>query len=204
MLCCFDEAKLTKQPGLQGPIDDAFMSKFCFVTPATQASPCAVDNWVSFELAHAVHRWEAVFRGTPHMRTSDELSIADAAALDCNIVLWGTPASNHLIAALFKGQQVPLCYTEKTVTVGEQNFSAATHVPLLVYPSPWSAARYVVVNSGVTHREEDDRTNALQNPKLPDWAVLDISAQPPTAETAGKVVAADFFDEHWLLKAPRL
>lgn len=63
-------ASLVKQPGLQGPIDDAFMSSFAFVTPEAMSgepAPSAVDRWVNFELAHAVHRWEAVFRGTPIM-----------------------------------------------------------------------------------------------------------------------------------------
>ena len=57
----------------------------------------------------------------------------------------------------------------------------------------------VVINSGLTFREAHDRTNSLQNPKLPDWAILDIT-QPPNDETAGKVVEADFFDEHWKVK----
>jgi hypothetical protein len=56
-----------------------------------------------------------------------------------------------------------------------------------------------VINSGLTFREAHDRTNSLQNPKLPDWAILDIT-QPPSAESAGKVVAADFFDEFWQVK----
>jgi hypothetical protein len=57
----------------------------------------------------------------------------------------------------------------------------------------------VVINSGLTFREAHDRTNSLQNPKLPDWAILDIT-QPPNDETAGRVVEADFFDEHWKVK----
>jgi len=48
---------LTKQPGLQGPIDDAFMSTFAFVSPAASATPTAVDSWINFELDHAVHRY---------------------------------------------------------------------------------------------------------------------------------------------------
>jgi hypothetical protein len=58
----------------------------------------------------------------------------------------------------------------------------------------------VVLNSGLTFRQAHDRTNSLQNPKLPDWAVLDISS-PPTADAAGKVIAADFFNEAWQLRA---
>ncbi len=41
-----------------------------------------------------------------------------------------------------------------------------------------------------------------QNPKLPDWAILDLT-HPPDAEAAGKVVTADFFDERWRLKPAR-
>ena len=79
---------------------------------------------------------------------------------------------------------------------GKDSFDAATHVPALTYPALKSAGFEVVINSGLTFREAHDKTNSLQNPKLPDWAIFDIT-QPPTAESAGKVVAADFFDDRW-------
>ncbi|WP_156345567.1 hypothetical protein [Verrucomicrobium spinosum] len=58
-----------------------------------------------------------------------------------------------------------------------------------------------MINSGLTFREAHDRTNSLQNPKLPDWAVIDITT-PPDAERAGNVVDAGFFDASWKV-APR-
>ena len=67
---------------------------------------------------------------------------------------------------------------------------------MFIYPR---GNKYLVVNSGLTFREGHDRTNSLQNPKLPDWAVIDIR-QPPNDLTPGKVVAADFFDESWQWK----
>jgi hypothetical protein len=79
------------------------------------------------------------------------------------------------------------------------SFDAAYHVPLLIYPNPLSPDHYVVLNSGCTHREGHDHTNSLQNPKLPDWAVIDVRT-PPSATAPGKIVAADFFDEAWQLK----
>jgi hypothetical protein len=69
----------------------------------------------------------------------------------------------------------------------------------LTYPALKSPGFEVVINSGLTFREGHDRTNSLQNPKLPDWAILDIT-QAPNAETAGKVVAADFFDDRWQVR----
>jgi hypothetical protein len=77
--------------------------------------------------------------------------------------------------------------------------TAAEVVPLLVYPNPLNPRRYVVFNSGFTYREYDYLNNARQVPKLPDWAVLDLS-QPPSSRFPGKVVAADFFDEEWKVR----
>jgi hypothetical protein len=63
-------------------------------------------------------------------------------------------------------------------------------------------SRYVVLNSGFTYRDYDYLNNARQVPKLPDWAIIDITT-PPDARKPGKVVAADFFGESWELKPAR-
>jgi hypothetical protein len=62
------------------------------------------------------------------------------------------------------------------------------------------AQGYIVLNSGLTFREGHDRTNSLQNPKLPDWAIVDIT-QPPDAFSPGRIHDAGFFDEKWQLKS---
>jgi hypothetical protein len=59
--------------------------------------------------------------------------------------------------------------------------------------------KYVVLNSGITFRENHDRTNSLQNPKLPDWAIIDLT-QPPDGNAPGRIADADFFDEQWMPK----
>ena len=79
------------------------------------------------------------------------------------------------------------------------NWDAQTHMPLLIHPNPLNRDRYVVLNSGPTHREAHDHTNSLQNPKLPDWAIVDLTT-PPSAEAPGRVADADFFDEQWRVK----
>ena len=45
-------------------------------------------------------------------------------------------------------------------------------------------------------RQGSDVTNALQTPKLPDWALIDLTV-PPSAQWPGKVTDAGFFDEGW-------
>ncbi len=191
---------LGKRPGLQGPIDDAFLSSFLVVTPSGKSSNPLVERWVQFELAHFLHRWESLYRGSPRVKQDSEVTQDDLARH--NLVLWGTPESNSLFRRL-AGEQgkpgshpFPLEWSAKTVTLGTQKFSSDQHVPILVYPNPLNPDRYVVINSGPTHREGHDRTNSLQNPKLPDWAIIDLS-EPPTNLVPGKIVATGLFDESW-------
>jgi hypothetical protein len=87
-------------------------------------------------------------------------------------------------------------WTDRLLKIGDQQAPVDSNVPSFCYPNPFNSNRYLIVNSGLTFREAHDKTNSLQNPKLPDWAILDIS-QPPTQEAAGKIVAADFFDRQW-------
>ena len=75
---------------------------------------------------------------------------------------------------------------------------ARTHAPILIYPNPLNPKRYVILNSGFTFREYDYLNNARQVPKLPDWAVVDLSVKP-NSRWPGKIVDAGFFDESWQL-----
>ncbi|MDA0814434.1 MAG: hypothetical protein O3C21_18835, partial [Verrucomicrobia bacterium] len=58
-----------------------------------------------------------------------------------------------------------------------------------------------VINSGVTFREYDYLNNARQVPKLPDWAIVDLST-PPGTRVPGRIEDAGFFDEQWKWKPP--
>jgi hypothetical protein len=186
---------LTKRAHLQGPIDDAFMDPFLVVLPSGRSSNEAVQAWLDFEQQHFVDRWRALMRG--ELRVKQDVDVTDDDLLKYHIVAWGTPETNrflNILASPTSGS--PIRWTRDEVSIGDRAFDAAHHVPVFVYPR---GNKYLVVNSGLTFREGHDRTNSLQNPKLPDWAVVDIR-QPPDDLTPGKVVAADFFDESWQLK----
>ncbi len=193
----WNETPRAKRPGQQGPIDDAFMAPFLIVRP-TGSQDQAVKRWVAFEIDHLLARWTTLYRARPLIKDDVDVTKNDLATR--HIVAFGTPSSNDLLAQAFQHtSRPPIQWTTAELTVGDQTFDAATHLPILIYPNPLSPKKYLVVNSGPTHREAHDRTNSLQNPKLPDWAVLDIS-QDPSDATAGRVVAANFFDESWKLK----
>ena len=86
----------------------------------------------------------------------------------------------------------------RDLTVGDKTYPTGTHVPLLIYPNPLNPKKYVVLNSGFTFREYDYLNNARQVPKLPDYAVVDVTT-PPNSRWPGKVVRAGFFGEKWEL-----
>lgn len=192
-----EPGKLRKKHGLQGPIDDAFLDSFLFVKGTGKSAHEKVSKWVESESQHAVEHWRKQFRG--HARVKNDTDIKDADIAAHNLVLWGDPSSNAILAKI--ADKLPIKWDAKQITVGDKTYAADKHVPLLIYPNPLNPDRYVVLNSGFTFREYDYLNNARQVPKLPDWAVIDLDT-PPNPRTPGKVVVADFFNDDWKLAKP--
>jgi dienelactone hydrolase len=183
---------LVKRPGLQGPIDDAFLEQFIVVRPTGTPHHPAIGKWVETELAHFVTQWRSQFRGELVVR--DDISITDEEMGNANLILWGDPGSNKLIARM--ADRLPIRWNDKTLGLGAKDFAVGTHVPAFIYPNPLAPNHYIVLNSGFTYREYHYLNNARQGAKLPDWAVIDTQ-KPVTTQSAGGVAAAGFFGERW-------
>jgi dienelactone hydrolase len=189
------ESGVRKKHGLQGPIDDAFMDSFIFVRPTGQAST-GTAKWVESEMNRAVREWRRHFRGDVQVR--DDVSVTEEEIAASNLVLWGDPGSNKVLARI--AGKLPIGWTTETVTAGAKRYAASTHVPVMIYPNPLNPERYVVLNSSFTFREFDYLNNARQVPKLPDYAIVDTTTAPDD-RWPGKIVDAGFFGEKWELKA---
>jgi hypothetical protein len=187
-----DDGSLRKRHGLQGPIDDAFMDSFLMVRPTGPALNERVGKWADAEMKHAVDHWRRQFRG--QARVKDDKDINDADIAGNNLVLWGDPSSNALLAKI--AGKLPVKWEKDGIRLGDRTYEAGHHVPVLIYPNPLNPKRYVVLNSGFTFREYDYLNNARQIPKLPDYAVVDID-KPVTSRAPGGIVAAGFFTETW-------
>jgi hypothetical protein len=174
-------AGLHKIHGLQGPIDDAFLDSFLFVTPTGTPAARAVAPWVASEEKRAIAEWHRQFRGDAQVRNDREVTDADIAAN--NLVLWGDPGSNKILARI--ADKLPRRWP-----------ADASQALILIYPNPLNPKKYVVINSGFTFREADYLSNARQTPKLPDWAIVDTSV-PPDGRFPGKILDAGFFNEDW-------
>ena len=189
---------LRKQHNLQGPIDDAFMDSFLFVRPTHRSRNAKMQKWAEGELQHARDHWRRQFRGDARVKNDDDVTGDDIAS--SNLVLWGDPLSNSVLARIVN--KLPIRWTDREIIAGDHHYSTDHHALILVYPNPLNPTKYVVLNSGFTYREFAYLNNARQVPMLPDWAVVDLRS-PPTSQYPGKIVDADFFGERWQLRAPR-
>ena len=164
-----------KRAGLQGPIDDAFLERFLCVTD----SPNETLNTFTAN-------FEKYFRGNVRTKATKDITKADIN--ENHLVLWGTPATNKLIAKVIK--DLPVRWTAAEIEVNNQKFDAKTHTLALINPNPLNPNKYVVLNSGHTFAKSDlTGTNALLYPRWGDWAVIETAT--------GKVKAAGLFDDSW-------
>src|ERR1041385_8575022 len=185
---------LAKLPGLQGPIDDAFMSSFTIVRPTGRPFNAKTGDWANSECDHAIDHWRKQFRG--EARVVEDKNINEAQIAESNLILFGDPSSNAVLAKI--AAKLPIQWTRDKVTLGTAEFPSATHAVMMIYPNPLNPTRYVVLNSGFTFREYDYLNNARQVPKLPDFAVIDLNV-PVSLRAPGGIVEAGFFDERWQL-----
>jgi len=185
-----------KAPGMTGPIDDAFTSSFLCVRGTGKPWHQATQKYADENLKRFQAEWNKYLRGELLVKDDSDVTPDDVA--NRSLILFGDPASNSLIGQVLDA--LPLEWTKESITLAGQTVSAAEHVPVLIYPSPLNARRYVVLNSGHTfHAADFQGTNALLYPRLGDYALLKPVAadQDPVGAV---VVTAGLFDDYWQVK----
>jgi hypothetical protein len=189
-----------KRPGIQGPIDDAFTSRFLCVRPTGTPWNPEINGWASGMLRQFAYEWERYFRGV--LPIKDDTEVTEEDRRSSNLILFGDPGSNRIMREVLG--KLPLKWTPRELRLGRSRYVAATHSPALIAPSPFSASKYVVLNSGHTfHEAELSRLNYLLFPRLGDWAVfklIPVLEGSPKAPIETEVVKAGYFGEDWLLK----
>jgi hypothetical protein len=168
------------------------MDAFLIVKPTGKPLNDRTAAWAAAEADHAILHWHKQFRG--EARVKNDTDVTDADLRNYNIVLFGDPASNAVLAKI--AGKLPIGWTKDAITLGAKSFDATHHMPALIYPNPLNPSKYVVLNSGFTFRQADHKTNSRQVAKLPDYAVIDLDV-PPDDKAPGGVAAAGFFGERW-------
>jgi pimeloyl-ACP methyl ester carboxylesterase/chaperonin cofactor prefoldin len=175
---------LHKLHALQGPVDDAFMDSFLCVRPTGAGT--SVTGYALVVLDQFEKDFSKWLRGDPRVKDDRDVTASDIA--NNNLILFGDPWSNQLIAKVIA--KLPIKWTKEEITLASHTVDATKNAPVLIFPNPLNPARYVVINSGHTFSEDDWRgTNASLFPHIGDYALIAISNQ--------EVVNSGFFDDHW-------
>jgi poly(3-hydroxybutyrate) depolymerase len=202
-----------KRPGLQGPIDDAFATRFLCVRGTGTPWNDAAGHWAEASLRRFAWEWRRHSLGD--LPVKDDTDVTPEDLRESNLVLFGDPGSNRLIREALPG--LPLTWTRQTVAVGGVERPAGDHAVQLIAPSPLpgAAGRYVVLNSGHTYHDPELRFSYMVFPRLGDWALVRCGDNPPLDPTtpiapapaangtvpmktvAETLVTSGFFDEDW-------
>jgi pimeloyl-ACP methyl ester carboxylesterase len=181
---------LRKHHGLQGPVNDAFMDAFLCVAPSGQGYSEAADDRVKQEMERFSKSFTRDYLGDT--RTKADSAITADDILNNNLVLFGDPASNSVIARI--ADQLPIKWTKDTIVVGDKTYTSADHIPVMIYPNPLNPQRYVVINTGLVSG------NFNSGGGYGDYAILSVN-KPDSGPITTTVAEGGVFDESWQLPA---
>jgi pimeloyl-ACP methyl ester carboxylesterase len=174
---------LRKQHGLQGPLNDAFMDAFLCVSPTGQPYSAAADEYAKKELDRFSKMFTREYLGDARTKPDTDISADDIA--NNNLVLFGDPSSNAIIAKV--APQLPIQWTKDSITVAGKTYATADNVPIMIYPNPLNPKHYIVINSGLTAGGRGGPADYA------DYAILNL------AKDGNKVADGGVFNESWKL-----
>ena len=184
-----------KRHGLQGPLDDAFMSSFVCVRGTGKPWNENAQQWANWTLDRFSQEFAQWMRGD--VRTVDDSEVDEKLLAANHLILFGDPSSNAVLKKILG--DLPLEWTKDRIRIGDQEWTAAEHGLSLIFPNPLNSSKYVVINSGNTFHEREFRsTNANLFPRLGDIAVQKFEV----GKSGGfeeQTVWADVFDANWQL-----
>ncbi len=184
-----------KRHNLQGPIDDAFTLPFVCVKGTGTPWSTEQQAWSSSVLSLFQNEFDKWLRGKVTVITDKQ--VTDQTIADKNLILFGDPGSNALIAKVI--EDLPIEWTKDQITVNGKSYDTKDHGIALIYPNPLNPTRYVVINSGHTMHEKDFRaSNSWLFPKLGDIAVIKFK-QNKNGDFENETVWAELFDSNWEL-----
>jgi predicted esterase len=181
-------APLSKKPGAEGPIRDAFIGPLTFVYGTLDPSETLVARKVA---EHFRARWSGNARFPV---------LADAlvpAPRGRNYFLVGSRASNSVVRDL--DSRLPFGIDGQVVRLGSHRIPGDAELGLCaVFPNPDDPAHVVVVVEG---RGVQGLVRSMSLPgQLPDFIVFDSALAPAAGEQvlgSARVRAAGYFDRTW-------
>jgi len=193
-----EPAGLHKTPEMEGPISHAFMSSFLIVY-GTQGKDEQAKRVAREEAQIAADRWNRWARGRCRFKADTE--VKDEDIRNCNLILFGDPATNSLVARF--GAKLPIRVEGNAIVFGQKRFQGDDLGLEVVYPNPENPQRYVVLFTGTTWRGVYQISGRFNN--WFDWGILDgwnwqdFAVFDDRTYSPETMLAIGFFDNDWQL-----
>ena len=191
-----------KRHNLQGPIDDAFMTPFICIRGTGKPWDANLQQWADWTLQRFTREYDKWLRAELPVMDDTEFNATPKEQADellqKNLVLFGDPGSNEILARLL--DMLPIEWSDSEITVAGKSYPTGTHGLAMIFPNPLNPKRYVVINSGHTFHEDQFRaSNAQLYPRLGDIAVLKFTLNAD-GTFSEETVWAELFDDNWELE----
>jgi len=131
-----------KRRGLCGPAEDVFSSRFVVVQGT--AGDDAQDMTIAAQVGEWAEEWDDFADGEPIVRTDAELTDADIAG--ANLVLFGTPETNAIVARI--ADRLPVEIGDHRYEVLGRTCEGDDLGLVLCYPNPLAPDHYVLIYAG--------------------------------------------------------
>jgi predicted esterase len=183
-----------KRHGVSGPIGDLFFERLVLV-PGTVGA--AQEAHVAREMAKMAVRWFADRNGGVHrggkmgdneveLPVIDDVALSDTVLRDSNLLLYGTFASNAVLARF--RDRLPLAFDDSSICLGDREFAGDGCAVFAVFPHPENPQRYIAVHGGTTP-DAICWGSHLDMQLLPDYIVY----------AKGELLDWGFWDNEWRL-----
>ena len=210
---------LWKKAGLEGPIGDAYTSRFVVFYGASGSTDDIENNLA--EAQDFCYKWQLWMNATitPHPDTELRNLLAqnwtNTIYGDCNIILFGAIDSSTVLQSM--QQQLPISVYNNGVIIGTQQFFGNQYGAYFVYPNPRNPQKYLVVNHGSIRVPALTQQTWISDPSAyakdlealpwywPDYVIFNtqvtprVTAQVKLAYLPDAFVKAGYFDANWQL-----
>jgi len=192
----FDKnTKQHKRHDLQGPIDDAFMESFIAIRGTGKPWNTEHQQWADWTFTRFEKEFDKWMRGT--VRTIDDTAVVDELIASNNLILFGDPGSNNILAQVI--DKLPVEWTADKLTVAGKTYDTRSHGLAMIFPNPLNPQKYIVINSGMTtHEPQFKPSNAQHSPRLGDIAIIEFKSDNKLGYTE-TTSWAELFDAQWKL-----
>jgi len=179
-----------KRKGLCGPAEDVFNSAFIAVQGT--AGTDEENDELARQVGTWAEEWDDFADGQPRVCTDQELADEDMRRF--NLVLFGTPETNSVIARL--ADRLPITIGEHSYTLLGKTYEGEDLGLVLCYPNPLAPDRYVLIYAGELYGRKCSSNH--KHDLLPDFLIFD-STRFTTGDTE-MCVCGGWFDVDWLPK----